>query len=75
MPKKPQQAALPLDFVPSQEQAMRALFETRWARWHHCKTFEAAVADPVTQRLLQLAVQHAAVHELPAARRAARGPL
>lgn len=58
------QAALPLDFVASEEQAMRALFEERWSRWHHCKTYEAAVADPVTARLLSLAVQHGAAHAL-----------
>lgn len=58
------QAALPLDFVQSEEQAMRALFDQRWSRWHRCKTFEAAVADPVTARLLSLAVQHGATHAL-----------
>lgn len=66
------QAALPLDFELSEEQAMRALFEAQWSRWHRCKSYEAAVADPVTARLLQLAVAHGAVHALAPAGRAAR---
>lgn len=41
------------------EQAMRQVFK-RWSRWHPCPQFEAAVADPVTRRLLELAVNRAA---------------
>ena len=41
------------------EVAMRQVF-ARWQRWHPCKQFEAAVADPVTRRLLELAVNRAA---------------
>jgi hypothetical protein len=57
------QAAMPrpelaLDHSPSLESAMRDLFDTRWKRWHLCKTYEQAVQDPVTRRLLTLAVQH-----------------
>lgn len=46
------------------EQAMRALFYGRWARWHRCKRFEDAVADPITRELLELAVTHKARHSL-----------
>lgn len=41
---------------------MRGLFEARWVRWHRCKCFEDAVADPLTRRLLELAVAHKARH-------------
>lgn len=34
---------------------MRAVF-ARWQRWHPCKSFEQAMADPVTRRLLVLTV-------------------
>lgn len=57
------QIDLPMDMPPpAKEGAMRALFEQRWARWHRCKTFEEAVADPITRRLLELAVVHGARH-------------
>lgn len=60
-----QQAVLAMDYPESTPEAqMRALFEARWVRWHHCKSYEAAVADPVTRRLLSLAVQHGAAHAL-----------
>lgn len=55
----PQQQTLELDYAPSLETQMRALFETRWKRWHRLKTYEEAVADPITRRLLCLQVQHA----------------
>jgi len=51
------QTELELDHAPALETAMRSLFETRWRRWHP-KTFEEAIADPTTRRLLCLAVQH-----------------
>lgn len=35
------------------ELAMRQVFKG-WVRWHWCKTYELAVADPVTKRLLEL---------------------
>lgn len=41
------------------EQAMRQVFK-RWSRWHPAKQFEVAVADPVTRRCLELAVNRAA---------------
>lgn len=44
--------ALPLDQV----RAMRRLFMRRWRPWHRCKRFEDAMADPITRRLLALAV-------------------
>ncbi len=51
------QPELALDHTPALETAMRTLFETRWKRWHRL-TFEEAVQDAVTRRLLALAVQH-----------------
>jgi hypothetical protein len=53
------QPELQLDHSTALEQEMRTLFEFRWARWHRAKTYEEAVADPVTRQLLCLAVQHA----------------
>lgn len=44
---------LPLDVA----KAMRRLFDRRWRPWHRCKRFEDAVADPITFRLLRLAVE------------------
>lgn len=35
------------------EVAMRQVFKG-WVRWHRCKCYELAVADPVTRRLLEL---------------------
>lgn len=46
------------------ELAMRQVF-ARWRRWHPCKQFEAAVADPVTRRLLVLAADKAARRQGP----------
>jgi hypothetical protein len=66
---KPFQTPLPLDLPPpAREDEMRALFEARWSRWHRCKSYEAAVADPITRRLLELAVVHGACHALPSGR-------
>lgn len=66
----PQQAVLAMDYPdPTPEAQMRALFDARWSRWHRCKSYEAAVADPVTRRLLALAVQHGAAHALVPGRR------
>ena len=60
---KPFQPRLPLEMPPpAREEDMRALFEGQWSRWHRCKTYEAAVADPITRRLLALAVVHGARH-------------
>jgi hypothetical protein len=56
LPQLPQ-TELALDHTPALEPAMRLLFESRWARWHP-KPFEEAVNDPITRRLLALAVQH-----------------
>lgn len=57
-PTHPAQPELPLDLSPTLEPAMRDLWERRWRRWHPAATYDAAVADPVTRRLLCLAVQH-----------------
>lgn len=51
------QPELALDHTPALETAMRSLFESRWKRWHPL-TFEEAVQDSLTRRLLCLAVQH-----------------
>ena len=51
------QPELALDHAPALETAMRSLFETRWSRWHRLP-FDEAVKDPLTRRLLCLAVQH-----------------
>lgn len=56
-PPQAPQTELALDHTPALEPAMRQLFEARWARWHP-KPFDEAVKDPVTRRLLALAVQH-----------------
>ena len=52
------QPELPMDHSPALETAMRELFNRRWRRWHQVKDFDQAVLDPVTRRLLMLAVQH-----------------
>lgn len=65
------QPELELDHAPALETAMRSLFETRWRRWHP-KSFEEAVADPITRRLLCLAVQHLPSQTAPRRRRTAR---
>lgn len=44
------------------EAQMRCLFEERWARWHRARSFEEAVKDPLTKKLLILAVAHMASH-------------
>ena len=55
---QPGQQALPMEMPPAApEQAMRELWRRRWARWHRAKSYEEAVADPVTARLLALAVE------------------
>lgn len=73
MPKSVQQLSLlePLPPTPSPplspppmsgaalEVAMRRVFEG-WRRWHRCKQFEQAVADPITRRLLVLAADKGA---------------
>lgn len=52
------QPELSLDHTPSLEQSMRSLFELRWRRWHRTPDYDEAVKDPITKRLLLLAVQH-----------------
>jgi hypothetical protein len=56
--QQPRQASLPLDYTPALEDQMRTLFEFRWRRWHKAKSFEVAMQDETTKRLLALAVQH-----------------
>lgn len=57
-PTPPAQPDLPLDFSPPLEPAMRALWESRWSRWHRAASFEEAMADPLTRRLLYLTAEH-----------------
>jgi hypothetical protein len=64
------QPELALDHTPALETAMRSLFETRWKRWHPL-SFDEAVKDSVTRRLLALAVQHLPSQATP---RRPRGP-
>lgn len=66
----PPQPELTLDHSPALEGQMRTLFETRWSRWHPA-TFDEAVKDPITRRLLCLAVQHLPSQVSP---RRKRGP-
>lgn len=69
MPKTQFQPRLPMEMPPpAREEDMRALFEAQWARWHRCKSFEAAVADPITRRLLALAVAYGTRHALAGGR-------
>ena len=58
----PNQPELPMDHTPALEAEMRALYESRWRRWHRAASFEVAIQDPVTCRLLALAVQHLPSH-------------
>lgn len=46
-------AAVPLDVM----KAMQRHFNRRWKPWHRCQRFEDAVRDPLTFRLLRLAVE------------------
>lgn len=62
---KPKAPELPLDHSPAMETEMRTLFEMRWARWHHAKTYEEAIADPFTRRMLYLTVIHSPSHTSP----------
>lgn len=68
----PTQPELPLEVVPLQgaplETRMRALWLSRWCRWHRARSFEEATADPLTRRLLELAAQHQQAHQLPPTR-------
>ncbi len=59
-----------MDHAPALETQMRTLFETRWSRWHR-STYEEAVKDPVTRRLLCLAVQHLPSQVTPRRKRGA----
>lgn len=47
------QAPVPLEVM----KAMQRQFNRRWRPWHHCQRFEDAVRDPITFRLLRLAVE------------------
>ncbi|WP_290906265.1 hypothetical protein [Aquabacterium sp.] len=67
----PPQTELALDHTPALEPAMRSLFETRWARWHRLP-FDEAMKDPITRRLLCLAVQHLPSQVTPRRPRSAR---
>ena len=61
----PVQQALTMELrLAASEAQMRALFERQWSRWHRCKSFEEAVLDPVTRRLLELAVAHSERHRV-----------
>ena len=61
----PVQQTLPMELpLAAPEAQMRALFEGQWSRWHRCKSFEEAVLDPVTRRLLELAVMHSDRHQV-----------
>ncbi len=68
---QPPQTELALDHTPALEAQMRSLFETRWSRWHHLP-FDEAVRDPITKRLLCLAVQHLPSQVTPRRPRGAR---
>lgn len=62
-PKPQRQMTLPMDLpMQAPTTAMRELFERRWAHWHP-KTFDEAVKDAVTARLLALAVAHTRTHK------------
>ncbi|MGE4241741.1 hypothetical protein [Ramlibacter sp.] len=56
-PHRSPQPELDLDHADALEQEMRSLFESQWSRWHP-KPYEEAMQDPLTRRLLCLAVQH-----------------
>ncbi|MDP1886629.1 hypothetical protein [Polaromonas sp.] len=58
----PTQPELPMDHTPALEAEMRALYESRWRRWHRAVSFEVAMQDPVTRHLLALTVQHLPSH-------------
>ena len=59
----PVQQTLPMELPAAAPEAqMRALFDGQWSRWHQCKSFDEAVRDPVTRRLLELAVMHSDRH-------------
>lgn len=45
---------------PELELAMRRVWR-QWARWHRCATFEQAVQDGVTRRLLELTARRGRV--------------
>lgn len=57
-----QQAALPLAEPPPPEHqveaAMREHFNLFWRRWHRARSFDEAVTDPMTRRLLRMSVLH-----------------
>ena len=41
--------------------AMRRVFNQRWRPWHRCKEFDEVMRDPVSARLLALAVDRGGV--------------
>lgn len=64
-PHPPQQQCLPMELpIQSPEARMRELFAQRWSLWHRAKTYEDAVADPTTRRLLELAALHSVRHAI-----------
>lgn len=65
MAPPPVQQTLPMELpLVAPEARMRALFEGQWSRWHHAKSFDEAVNDPTTRRLLELAVAHGDRHRV-----------
>lgn len=61
----PVQQALPMELpLVAPEAQMRALFEGQWSRWHRAKSYDEAVRDPLTRRLLELAVVHGDRHRV-----------
>ncbi|MBU0749166.1 MAG: hypothetical protein KKG67_20480 [Gammaproteobacteria bacterium] len=61
----PVQQTLPMELpLAAPEAQMRALFEGQWLRWHQCKSFDEAVRDPITRRLLELTVMHSDRHRV-----------
>ena len=61
----PVQQTLPMELpLAAPEARMRALFERQWSRWRPAKSFDEAVSDPVTRRLLELAVMHSDRHQV-----------
>ena len=65
MAPPPVQQTLPMELPPAAPEArMRALFEGQWSRWHPAKSFDEAVSDPTTRRLLMLAVAHGDRHRV-----------
>lgn len=54
--------------------AMREHFEQRWSHWHPARTFEVAMRDPFSARLLRMAVSPPGRARSGARERAQDGP-